>query len=47
MNFSNHENSENLTFFAQFLAILDHYKIKTRTNFENPNGKSLDPHLIM
>ena len=24
---------------------LDYYKIRTRTNFENPNGKSLDLHL--
>ena len=27
--------------------ILDYYKIRTRANFENPNGKSLDLHLIM
>ena len=27
--------------------ILDHHKIETRANFENPNGNSLDLHLIM
>ena len=30
-----------------FYPILDYYKIRTRTNFENPNGKSLDVHLII
>ena len=30
-----------------FYSILDHYKVRTRTNFENSNGKSLDLHLLM
>ena len=30
-----------------FYPILDYYKIRTRTNFENPKSKSLDAHLIM
>ena len=30
-----------------FYPILGYYKIRTRTNFENPNGKSLDLHLMM
>ena len=49
MNFRDHENGENLAFLRifQFSLILDHYKIRTKTNFENPNGKSLDLHLIM
>ena len=34
-------------FFFHFYPILDYYKIRTRTNFENPNCKSLDLHLIM
>ena len=33
--------------FFNFYLILDYYKIRTRTDFENPNGKSLDLHLIM
>ena len=33
--------------FFNFYLILDYYKIRTKTNFENPNGKSLDLHLIM
>ena len=49
MNFSNHENGENLAFsqIFPFLPNLDHYKIRARTNFKNPNGKSSDLHLIM
>ena len=30
-----------------FNPILDYYRIRLRTNFENPNGKSSDLHLIM
>ena len=30
-----------------FYPILDCHKIRTRTDFENHNGKSLDLHLIM
>ena len=33
--------------FFNFYQILDYYKIRTRTNFENPKGKSLDLHLII
>ena len=33
--------------FSHFYPTLDYHKIRTRTNFENPNGKSLDLHLIM
>ena len=33
--------------FFHFDLNLDYHKIKTRTNFENPNSKSLDLHLIM
>ena len=33
--------------FFHFYLTLDYHKIRTRTNFENPNGKSLDLHLIM
>ena len=52
MNFSNQENDQNLaisriTGFSIFYPILDYYEIRTRTNFENPNGESLDLHLIM
>ena len=51
MNFNNHENGENLASFVReffhFYPTLHQYKIRTRTNFENPNGKSLDPCLIM
>ena len=34
-------------FFFNFYLILDYYKIRTRVNFESPNRKSLDLHLIM
>ena len=49
MNFSDHENGENLAFSRIFhvYPILDYYKIRTRTNFENPDGKSLDLHIII
>ena len=55
MNFSNQENDENLAFSQtfqflpdfRFFYILDYSKIRTMTNFENPNGKSLDLYLIM
>ena len=30
-----------------FYPILDYYKIRTRANFENPNEKSSDLHLLM
>ena len=43
MNFSNQENGENLAFsqtFLNFYPMLDYYKTRTSTNFENPNGKS-------
>ena len=30
-----------------FYPILDYYKIKPKTNVENPDGKSLDLHLMM
>ena len=30
---------------SNFYQFLDYYKIRTWTNFENPNGKSLDLHL--
>ena len=50
MNFSNHKNGgekwhilENFNFYT----ILDYCKIRTRTNFENRNGRSLDLHLLM
>ena len=33
--------------FFHFYPVLDYYKLRTRSNFENPNGKSLDLHLIM
>ena len=33
--------------FFHFYPTLDYHKIRTRTNFENPNGKNLDLHLIM
>ena len=33
--------------FFHFYPILDYYKIRTRTNFENPKGRSLDLHLMM
>ena len=33
--------------FFHFYPMLDYNKIRTRTNFKNPNGKSLDLHLIM
>ena len=33
--------------FSHFYPILDYYKIRTGTNFTNPNGKSLDLHLVM
>ena len=48
MNFSNHENGENWHFreFFHFYSILHYYKIRTKTNFQNPNG-SLDLHLTM
>ena len=46
VNFSNHENGENLAFSYKFLFLVS-YKIRTRTNFKNFNGKSLDLHLIM
>ena len=48
MNFSNHENGENLAFSGIFLFLpnLDYYKIRTKTNFENRNGKSLDQELF-
>ena len=41
MNFRNQENGENLAFSLtfQFHPILDNYKIRTRANFENLNGK--------
>ena len=32
--------------FFHFYPTLDHHKIRTRTDFENPNSKSLDLHLI-
>ena len=32
--------------FFHFCPNLDHYKIRTRANFQNFNGKSLDLHLI-
>ena len=49
MAFSNHENDENLAFSRNFhfYPILDYYVIRTRTNFENPNGRSLDVRIIM
>ena len=37
-------------YFREILSlypILDDHKIKTRANFENPKGKSLDLHLMM
>ena len=37
----------NFVIFFNFYLILDYYKIRTRTNFENPDGKSLDLRLIM
>ena len=33
--------------FFHFYPTLDYYKIRTRTDFENPNRKRLDLHLIM
>ena len=47
--FLNQENGENLAFSQtfQFYPSLDYHKIRTRTNFENPNAKSLDLHLVM
>ena len=33
--------------FFHFYPTLDCHKIRTRTDFENPNGKSLDLHLIL
>ena len=33
--------------FFHFYPILGYHKIRTRTKFENPYGKSLDLHLIM
>ena len=33
--------------FFNFYPILNNYKIRTGKNFENPNGKTLDLHLIM
>ena len=49
MNFSNNKNGENLAFSELFklYPILDYSKIRIRTNFEDPNGKSLDLHIIM
>ena len=49
MNFSDHENGEKLAFAGNFpfYPIIDHYKIRARTNFGNTNGKSLYLHLIM
>ena len=46
MNFSNQENGANLAFSRvfHFYTISDYYKIRTRTNFKTPNGKSLDLH---
>ena len=44
MNF-NHENGEILAFSRNF-PTLDYHKIRTRTNVENPKGKSLDLHLM-
>ena len=48
MDFSNNENG-NFAFLQdfQFLPSLDHCKIRTRANIQNPNGKSLDLHLVM
>ena len=49
MNFSNTKIVRIWHFsgFFHFSPILDYYKIRTRTNFENLNGKSLDLHLVM
>ena len=47
MNFGNHENGENLAFSPIFPFLPNYYKIRTWTNFANPNGKSLDLQLIM
>ena len=33
--------------FFHYYPTLDYHKIRTRTNFENSNGKNLDLHLIM
>ena len=33
--------------FFHFYPTLDYYKMRTRTDFENPNGKSVDLHLTM
>ena len=33
--------------FFNFYLILDYYNIRTKTNFENLNGRSLDLHVIM
>ena len=33
--------------FFHFYPILDYYKIRTRTNFENPHGISSDLHLVI
>ena len=33
--------------FFSFYPTLDYHKIKTRANFKNPNGKSLNLHLKM
>ena len=33
--------------FLQFYSILDYYKMITKRNFSNPNGKSLDLRLII
>ena len=40
MNFSNHENGENLAFLGifHFYSTLDYYKIRTKRNFKNSNG---------
>ena len=49
VNFSNHEDGANLAFSQNFLfyPVLDCYKIRTRANFKNPNGKISDINLIM
>ena len=49
LNFCDHESGKKLAFSQsfQFYSILNYHKTKTRTNFKNPNCKSLDRHLIM
>ena len=49
VNFRNHENGKKLALSQNFLfyPVLGCYKIRTRTNFKNPNGKSSGLNLIM